>query len=324
MQLRAGRGADGAPPFCYALGESFGIAMALWTRPSSTAALSDIEQLRAHFAALFTRFGESPPGLEFSTGQLGPIPGEWTRHAKAVPGRVLLYFHGGGYIAGSPESHRALIGRLAEAGEASAFAVRYRLAPECIYPAAVRDGIDAYRGLLASGVDPSGVILAGDGSGGGLVFAVALAVRNAGLPMPAGLAAMSPWADLSLSGWSMLQNQKSDTALHWEILFQCARHYLRKSNPSDAYASPAFANLKEFPPIMVHAGAAEILRDDASKLGDRAADAQTAVSVEIYDGMGHLFQADNRSNEAKVSLARLGQFIRSKTAAARQPEIQPI
>lgn len=299
--------------------------MAPLTRPSSGSALSDIEQLRAHFAALFARFGEPSPNLEFSAGQLGPIPGEWTRHSKAVPGRVLLYFHGGGYIAGSPQSHRALIGRLAEAGEASAFTVRYRLAPECIYPAAVRDGIDAYRGLLATGVDASGIILAGDGSGGGLAFAVALAIRNAGLPMPAGLVAMSPWADLSLSGWSMLQNQKSDIAMHWEILFQCARHYLRKSNPSDPYCSPAFANLKEFPPIMVHAGSAEILRDDASKLGDRAADAATAVSVEIYDGMGHLFQADTRSNEARVSLARLGQFIRSKASApARQAQKIPV
>jgi acetyl esterase/lipase len=256
------------------------------------------------------------PGLEFTPGQLGPIPGEWTRHAKAVPGRVILYFHGGGFIAGSPESHRALAGRLADAGEAAAFSVRYRLAPECVYPAAVRDGIDAYRGLLASGVQPGGVVLAGDGSGGGLAFAVALAIRNAGLAMPAAIAAMSPWADLSLSGWSLLHNQKTDTAMHWEILFQCARHYLRKSNPSDAYASPAFANLKEFPPIMVHAGSAEILRDDASKLGDRAADAATPVSVEIYDGMGHLFQIDARANEAKVSLARLGRFIRAKTSAA--------
>jgi monoterpene epsilon-lactone hydrolase len=197
----------------------------------------------------------------------------------------------------------------------------YRLAPECVYPSAVRDGIDAYRGLLAKGILPSGLVLAGDGSGGGLAFAVALAVRNAGLPMPAAIAAMSPWADLSLSGWSILQNQKSDVAMTWEILFQCARHYLRKTNPADAYASPAFANLKEFPPMMVHAGSAEILRDDASKLGDRAADAASPVSVEIYDGMGHLFQMDGRSNEAKVSLARLGQFIRTKTAAAvPQPE----
>jgi acetyl esterase/lipase len=297
--------------------------MALWTRSQSGAVVSEIDQLRAHFTALFDRFGTPSAELEFTPGQLGPISGEWTRHAKAAPGRVLLYFHGGGYIAGSPESHRTLIGRLAEAGEAAAFAVRYRLAPECIYPAAVRDGIDAYRGLLASGIRPSGVILAGDGSGGGLAFAVLLAIRNAGLPMPAGILAMSPWADLSLSGWSLLQNQKTDAAMHWEILFQCARHYLRKSNPSDAYASPAFANLKDFPPIMVHAGAIEILRDDASKLGDRAADAGTPVSVEIYDGMGHLFQADAKANEAKVSLARLGQFIRAKTAAAQILQAQP-
>ena len=288
--------------------------MALWTRNSSGAVVNDLDHLRAHFKALFDRFGPASPELEFTPGQLGPIPGEWTRHPKSVPGRVLLYFHGGGYIAGSPESHRTLIGRLAEAGEASAFAVRYRLAPESIYPAAVRDGIDSYRGLLASGIQPSGVVLAGDGSGGGLAFAVLLAIRNAGLPMPAGIVAMSPWADMSLSGWSVLQNQKSDTAMNWEILFQCARHYLRKSNPSDAYASPAFANLKDFPPIMVHAGSIEILRDDASKLGDRAAEARVAVSVEIYDGMGHLFQMESGRNEAKVSLSRLAQFIRAKSS----------
>jgi acetyl esterase/lipase len=271
--------------------------------------------LRLHFTALFARFGEPPSGIEFTSGQLGPIPGEWIRPAQAAPGRAILYFHGGGYIAGSPESHRPLIGRLAEAAESAAFAVRYRLAPECVYPAAVRDGIDAYRGLIAA-VPPSGVVLAGDGAGGGLAFAVALAIRNASLPMPAGVAAMSPWADLSLSGWSLLQNQKSDPVMNWEVLFQCARHYLRKSNPTDAYASPAYANLRDFPPVMVHAGANEILRDDASKLGDRAADAATPVSVEIYDGMGHLFQLDARANEARVSLSRLGQFIRAKTSAA--------
>jgi monoterpene epsilon-lactone hydrolase len=289
--------------------------MALWNRNSAGAGLSDIDRLRLHFTTLFTRFGEPPPGIEFAPGQLGPIPGEWVRPARAPPGRAILYFHGGGYIAGSPQSHRPLIGRLAAAADTAAFAVRYRLAPECIYPAAVRDGIDAYRGLIAA-MPPSGVVLAGDGAGGGLAFAVALAIRNASLPMPAGIAAMSPWADLSLSGWSLLHNQKSDPVMNWEILFQCARHYLRKSNPTDAYASPAFASFKDFPPIMVHAGAAEILRDDASKLGDRAADAATPVSVEIYDGMGHLFQADARVNEAKVSLSRLGQFIHAKTSAA--------
>ena len=228
---------------------------------------------------------------------------------------TLLYFHGGGFVAGSPETHRALVGRLAEASGVGAFSVEYRLAPEYYFPAAVRDGIDAYRALLAKGVSGSSIVLAGDEAGGGLAFAVALAARNAGLAMPAGLVAMSPWADLSLSGRSIMANRKSDTRLDWEMLFLCARHYLRKSNPGDTYASPVLPDFKDFPPMMVHAGAGEILRDDASRLGDRAAEAQVPVSVEIYDGMGHLFQADAGRNEARVSLSRLGQFIRAKSSA---------
>lgn len=286
--------------------------MALWT-PSRKGGMTEIEELRAQFAQLFARFGPPVPGMSFEAAQLGPVAGEWQRPARARSGRVILYFHGGGFIAGSPQTHRGLAGRLAEAGEAELFSVAYRLAPDYFFPAPVRDGIDAYRALLAQGTEPRQVVLAGDGAGGGLAFAVALAIRNAGLAMPAALAAMSPWADLSLSGWSLLTNQKSDSWLDWPLLFQCARHYLRKANPADAYASPVFANLKDFPPVMVHAGALEILRDDASKLGDRAAEAQTAMSVEIYDGMGHLFQTERESNEAKVSLSRLGQFIRNKT-----------
>jgi monoterpene epsilon-lactone hydrolase len=286
--------------------------MALWT-PARKGGVSDIEELRVQFAQLFVRFGAAPSEMSFEAAQLGPVAGEWERPARAHPGRLILYFHGGGFIAGSPETHRGLAGRLAQAGEADLFSVGYRMAPEYFFPAPVRDGIDAYRALLAQGADPRQIVLAGDGSGGGLAFAVALAIRNAGLAMPAAIAAMSPWADLSLSGWSLLTNQKSDNWLNWPLLFQCARHYLRKANPADAYASPVFANLKDFPPVMVHAGSAEILRDDSSKLGDRAAEAQTPMSVEIYDGMGHLFQTERESNEAKVSLSRLGQFIRNKT-----------
>ncbi|MGH6828080.1 MAG: alpha/beta hydrolase fold domain-containing protein [Rhizomicrobium sp.] len=289
--------------------------MALWT-PARKVGISGIEELKAQFAQLFARFGAPPAEVAFAAAQLGPVSGEWAKPERVQPGRTILYFHGGGFISGDPETHRAFSGKLAEIGEADCFSVRYRLAPDYVFPAPVRDGIDAYRALIAAGVENRQVVLAGDGAGGGLAFAVALAIRNAGLAMPAAIAAMSPWADLSLSGWSLLRNQKSDPVLDWELLFQCARHYLRKANPADAYASPAFANLKDFPPVMVHAGSAEILRDDASKLGDRAAEAQTSMSVEIYDGLGHLFQCDSRSSEAKVSFSRLGQFIRSKTRIA--------
>ncbi len=285
------------------------------SRPTTASADTDIAELRRQYAYLSERYGASPRDAVFEATQLGPIKGEWVRTDVSDPARVILYFHGGGYIAGSPETHRPLIARLAQASEATAYSVAYRLAPEFAFPAAVRDGIDAYRHLLQKGVKPTSLVLAGDGSGGGLAFAVMLAIRNASLPLPAGIVAMSPWADLSLSGWSVLQNARNDSALNWELLFVSARHYLKGSNASDPYASPVFASFKDFPPVMVHAGSLEMLRDDASRLGDRAADAGSRVSIEIYDGMQHVFQANPLVPEARVSLTRLGQFIKSRTSA---------
>ncbi len=280
---------------------------------SRSDANTDIAELRGQYINLFERYGAAPNDVAFESGQVGPIKGEWARPAASAK-RTVLYFHGGGYITGSPETHRPLIGRLCQAAEAEAFTPVYRLAPEFAFPAAVRDGIDAYRHLLSKGTDPKSIIIAGDGSGGGLAFAILLAARNAGLAMPAAGVAMSPWADLSLSGMSMMTKARDDAALNWELLFLSARNYLRKNNPCDAYASPVFANFRDFPPIMVHAGGSEILKDDAGRIGDRAAEAGTPVSVEIYDGMQHVFQANSRVPEARVSLQRLGQFIRSKTS----------
>ena len=217
-----------------------------------------------------------------------------------------------------PESHRSLVARLCLAAQAIAFVPAYRLAPEFAFPAGVRDGIDAYRHLLQRGIAPTSIVMAGDASGGGLAFSVLLAIRNAGLPMPAGCVAMSPWADLSLSGWSMLQNARNDAALSWELLFVSARHYLKKTSPTDTYASPVFASFHDFPPIMVHAGSLELLRDDASRIGERAAESGVPVSVEIYDGMQHVFQASAYVPEARVSLNRLGQFIRQRTPEPQQ------
>jgi monoterpene epsilon-lactone hydrolase len=292
--------------------------MALWPQSQTIGKPpTGIEEVRARYEALFQRFGAAPAAMDFTPGQLGPISGEWV--GAGDRSRLMLYFHGGGFVAGSPETHRAIVGKLVEASGVGAFSVKYRLAPECFFPAAVRDGMDAYRALLAKGVPARAIVLVGDEAGGGLAFAVALAIRNASLDMPGGVAALSPWADLSLSGLSLLANRKTDTVLDWEMLFLSARNYLRKSNPCDAYASPAYASFANFPPVMVHAGSNEILRDDASKLGDRAADANVSVSVEIYDGMGHLFQMESGRNEAKVSLSRLAQFVRARSAVMVVP-----
>ncbi len=280
-----------------------------------------VAEFRKRYQTFTEQFGAVPQGAVFEAAAIGPVKGEWTRTENASPERLILYFHGGGYVAGSPESHRALVARLAQASEAVVFSPAYRLAPEYAFPAAVRDGIDVYRQLVSHGIAPQSIVLGGDGAGGGLALAVLLAVRNADLPLPAALFAMSPWADMALSGWSILQNGASDGAFSWEELFVSARSYLGRSNPADPYASPAFANFKDFPPLMVHAGSLELLRDDASRIGDRAAEAGIPVSIEVYDGMRHLFQADTRLPEAKVSLQRLGQFVRARIQAAAEAEL---
>jgi acetyl esterase/lipase len=288
-------------------------------RPRAEGLDGDIEELRRQYGYLSDRFGPVAPEASFEPAQIGPVKGEWVRVGDTSSHRLILYFHGGGYISGSPETHRPLIARLCQAAQAIAFAPAYRLAPEFAFPAGLRDGIDAYRYLIQKGISPSSIVLAGDAAGGGLAFACLLAIRNAGLPMPAACAAMSPWADLSLSGWSILQNARNDAALSWELLFLSARHYLKNANPTDPYASPAFASFRDFPPIMVHAGSLEILRDDASRLGERAAEAGVPVSVEIYDGMQHVFQASPYVPEARVSLNRLAQFIRGRTPEVNRP-----
>lgn len=277
---------------------------------------ADIEEVRALYDRLSARFGPIPGDAVFEAAQLGPIKGEWVRVDASAGHRLILYFHGGGYVAGSPETHRPLVARLCHAGQATAYSLAYRRAPDFAFPAGLRDAIDAFRQLVGRGYPASSIVLAGDGAGGGLAFACALAIRNAGLPRPAGVIAMSPWADLSLSGMSLLQNARRDAALSHDLLFLSARHYLRKSNPTDPYVSPVYASLHDFPPIMVHAGSCEILRDDASRLGDRAAEAGVPVSVEIYDGMQHLFQASAYMPEARTSLMRLGNFIKARAREA--------
>ena len=278
---------------------------------------TSLAELRERYDLFAAGFGTAPSDTVAERAQLGQLKGEWVRVAESVPERVVLYLHGGGYISGSPETHRPLIARLCKAAGATALSLDYRLAPEFPFPACLRDAVDGYRFLIGKNISPRSVVLAGDGAGGGLAFAALTAIRNAQMPMPAACMAMSPWADMSLSGWSVLENGPTDSALTWDMLFVSARHYLKGANPGDPYASPVFGNMRDFPPIMVHAGSLEILKDDAARLGELAADASIPVSVEVYDGMSHVFQGSPVAPEAKVSLNRFGHFIRTRTSATQ-------
>ena len=190
-------------------------------------------------------------------------PAEWLRPPGAVAGRVVLYLHGGGYVIGSPRSHRHLAAAIAAAGQASALLLDYRLAPEHPYPAAVDDAAAAYRWLLDQGVAPGQVVIAGDSAGGGLTVATLLALRDARLPQPAGGVCISPWVDLTCSGASYRTRAEADPIVQRASVEEMARAYLGSAAPRTPLASPLFADLRGLPPLLIHVGSDEVLLDDS-------------------------------------------------------------
>ena len=144
-----------------------------------------IADVRRCYDSIGAGFGDAPQDMVVERAQLGQIKGEWLSVGETQPQRLLIYFHGGGYVSGSPESHRPLVARLCKASGAIALMFDYRLGPEFPFPAGLRDAVDGYRFLLGRGFSPDSLVLAGDGAGGGLAFATLMAIRNAQLAMPA-------------------------------------------------------------------------------------------------------------------------------------------
>jgi acetyl esterase/lipase len=224
--------------------------------------------------------------------------------------RVLLYLHGGSYSAGSPRTHRALVARLAGVARARGLTLDYRLAPEHHFPAPVEDAVAAYRWLLAQRVAPEQIAIAGDSAGGGLALAVPLALRAAGEPLPAVIGALSPWADLTGSGQSMVSRASVDVMLDANNAGATARRYLGEADARDPLASPLFGDLAGFPPTMIQVGDAEILLDDATRFAKRLAEASATVEIQVYPGMWHVWQAfAPYVPEATQAIRAMGAFL---------------
>jgi acetyl esterase/lipase len=272
-------------------------------------------RLRVREARLSTRFARVPADIQVTRVMAGPVRAEWIEPAGAQFHRVIVYLHGGGYVMGSLDTHRNLVARLATAAGARALILNYRLAPEHPFPAALEDTLAAYRWLLMEGLDPAGIAFAGDQAGGGLALAAAMWLRDNRAPLPAALVTLSPWTDLAFGGRSILRNAAKDHTLSIEMLAYFAQSYLQGALPTNPLASPLYGKLAGLPPLLIHAGANEILRDDATRLGERALNAGLDVSVEIYADQPHAFQLFDMLPEAQASVARLGAYIKSRTVS---------
>jgi len=231
-----------------------------------------------------------PEGLTVEGLNIAGLPAERLTPVGADEERALLYLHGGGYCIGSPRSHRGLAANLAAAIGCPALVPDYRLAPEHRFPAAVDDAVKAYRHLLGEGIEPGRVVIAGDSAGGGLTFAAAIAIRDSGLPQPGCLFGISPWANLRQTG-AAYAAVLDDPMLTREDLQAFADAYLQGEGPHHPLASPALADLHGLPPMLLHAGGAEILASDTALLAERAGLAGVEVRAEIWPEMIHVWHA---------------------------------
>jgi acetyl esterase/lipase len=250
----------------------------------------------------------SPRGVTLSPGEVGGIAGEWVQAGLADA--HMLYLHGGGYFACSPKTHRAITGAYARRGM-KVFAADYRLAPEFPFPAALEDGLAAYRGMIESGISPRNLVIAGDSAGGGLAVATLLAAKAAQLPMPACALLFSPWTDLAGTGESLITNRQRDPMLVSERLREGSDIYLNGADPENPLASPLYGDLTGLPPMLIQVGDGEILRDDSTRLAERAMAACVEVDLKIWNAMPHVWQiSQNFLPEARQALEQAANFAR--------------
>jgi len=261
-----------------------------------------------------TRYARLPTGVRCQLVVADGVPAEWIEGA-GTPVGAMLYLHGGAYVLGSIHTSRELVARLSRAAQVRSLAIDYRLAPEHPFPAALQDATTAYRWLLAQGLAPSQILLAGDSAGGGLALATLVALREAGEPLPAGAVCISPWTDLALTGGSMQSKESADPILAAEDLDRYAGYYAGAYERSWPLLSPFYADLRGLPPLLIQVGTEEILLDDAVCFAEKARQAGVDVTLEPWEGMFHVFQMVSPLPEAREAVERIAEFALQRLAS---------
>jgi epsilon-lactone hydrolase len=263
----------------------------------------------------FGRPDALPPDIRVDPVDADGVPGEWTLCPGSDPGRVLVFLHGGGYMAGSLDSHRHVIARAGCEARARTLALAYRLAPEHPFPAALDDAVAGYRFVLKQGIAPERIALSGESAGGGLAVAAALRLREAGDPLPGCLWLSSPWVDLALRGGSLRTKAAADPLIQEAYLFALARAYLGGVDARNPLVSPLYADLRDLPPMLIQVGSAETLLDDAVRMARAAGSAGVSVTLRIWPEMIHAWHLFfPQLAEGRAALAEAGRFVEAHLA----------
>ena len=273
----------------------------------------DLAALRECMA---TRREPTDPTIECRPVHVGDIPAEWVLAPGADPDVRLLYLHGGGYVSGSGAYYLPLAAHLSAQGGCAVLLPDYRLAPEHPFPTGVEDCVAAHEWLRACG--PAGkaparaTFIAGDSAGGGLTLATLLALRDRGLPLPKAAIPISPFADLTLSGESIRSQATLDPIMDPRCLPDFVRLYADETEVRSPLASPLFGDYAGLPPLLIQVGEYEIIRDDAARVAERARADGVEVTLEVWEGMFHVFQShEPLLPEGREAVARMAEVIRA-------------
>lgn len=228
------------------------------------------------------------PGFSVDAWELPGLDGERVTPPGAKDGRAILYFHGGGYVMGSPRSHRHLAAALGQRAAATVYVLDYRRAPEHPFPAAFDDAIRAYR-ALAGHLPDARIALAGDSAGGGLALACAADITAAGdgVRAPVAVACVSPWTDLSLE--EAATDSDADPLMKLELNRFYAQSYLGQADARDPRASPLFADLSGLPRTLIQVGSLEQIYRDSARIARAAREAGVDVALEVTEGAPHVW-----------------------------------
>lgn len=241
---------------------------------------------------------------------------EYLQPRGAGRDRLVIYVHGGGWLFGSPRSHRVIASNLARASGCTVLSVQYRLAPENPAPAAHDDVFAAYQWALAQGLPGSALALVGDSAGGNMALATAVRARDAGLPLPAAMVLLSPALDLAGQGESHID--MADAPLVDRGLMGLFKMlYLGDGDPDSPDVTPFGADMTGLPPTLIHVGSWELLRSDSQTLAARMKAAGVAAQLRIWAGMCHNHQLFAPFlDEGMESLDQAGAFLRAQLGQA--------
>ncbi len=257
-----------------------------------------------------------PAGTTVESVDAGGVPSEWVTAQGVTGNRVILYLHGGGYVIGSLNTHRALASNMSAAAQARVLVIDYRLAPEHPFPAAVDDAVAAYGWLLDQGIAAANIAVSGDSAGGGLTIATLVALRDKGLAMPACAVPISPWVDMEGLGESMTALHDADPMVQKPGLDRMAGMYLGDADPRSPLAAPLYADLTGLPPLLIQVGTRETLLDDSRRLHRNALAAGVNSSLEEAGGMIHVWHLFGPMlSEAREAIGRAGAFMQANSAA---------